>query len=193
MAYEISKLELSDNEKVAIDFYLACNTKIAALRLLRKLDGELRVLSDDGAKKAASKFFAKTTVVDYIERKEKELKARYQNERIVAKETAEEEVNLATATRDKVNQYLIDTLEEVIKNPNSTSSDVISAVNKIADIRNSKEKEDDTDNSAYSKLVHFVVPMQPCDACPNRDELLKENQHYATEDEIKDAFYKDKK
>lgn len=191
MKYKPSSLDLSENEKIGIDFYLCCNTKSAAIRLIRKLNGELRVLSNEGAKNAAKTFFNKPEVLKYIEQKEKDLYIRYQNRKLVSDTLDEtDNVNLATAPRDKVNEVLIDRLENVIRDPNSTSGDVISAVNKIADIRNSKEKEDETDNSAYSKFMHFVVPMQCCDNCPNKDELLKDNNHFATEEEIKQAFYK---
>lgn len=191
MKYRPNSLDLSENEKIGIDFYLCCNTRTAAIRLIRKLNGELRVLSNEGAKSAANTFFNKPEVIKYIEKKEKDLCIRYQNREII-NNTAEQtdNVNLATAPRDKVNEVLIERLENVIKDPNSTSGDVISAVNKIADIRNSKEKEDETDNSAYSKFMHFVVPMQCCDECPNKDNLLKDNNHFATEEEVRQAFYK---
>lgn len=192
MKYRPSTISLSENEKIGIDFYLCCNAKPAAIRLIRKLNGELRVLSNEGAKAAATKFFQRQDVINYIEVKEKELYTRYQTRQMVG-DTLEQSdnVNLATAPRDKVNEVLIERLENVIKDPNSSSSDVISAVNKIADIRNSKEKEDETDNSAYSKFMHFVVPMQCCDKCPNKEQLLKDHNHFATEEEIKRAFYKD--
>lgn len=191
MKYRPNSIELSENEKIGIDFYLCCNTKSSAIRLIRKLNGELRVLSKDGAKTAANTFFNKPEVIKYIEKKEKDLCIRYQNRNFI-NDTLEQtyNVNLATAPRDKVNEVLIERLENVIKDPNSSSGDVISAVNKIADIRNSKEKEDETDNSAYSKFMHFVVPMQCCDDCPNKDNLLKDNNHFATEEEVRQAFYK---
>lgn len=187
--------DLTDNEKVAIDFYLACNTKIAAIRILRKLDGELRVLSDAGAKTASTKFFQRQAVVDYITGKEKEIKAAYMDRAVtvdIAKDD-EERVNLATASKDKVNEVLIQTLEKVIKDPNSTSSDVISASIKIADIRNSKEKEDSAENGIYSKFVHYVVPCEICEKCERVGEIYEKNGHPATKQQIDDAFYKQKK
>lgn len=191
MKYKPTSLDLSENEKIGIDFYLCCNTKSAAIRLIRKLNGELRVLSNEGAKNAAKIFFNKPEVLKYMEQKEKDLYIRYQNREIINNTSEQtDNVNLATAPRDKVNEVLIERLENVIKDPNSTSGDVISAVNKIADIRNSKEKEDETDNSAYAKFMHFVVPMQCCDECPNKDNLLKDNNHFATEEEVRQAFYK---
>lgn len=79
---------------------------------------------------------------------------------------------------------------KTLKSPDATESDRIAANKAITDLLNAKEKEDETDNSAYSKYMHFVVPMQCCDECPNKEELLKDNGHFATQDEIENAFYK---
>ncbi|MBQ9254627.1 MAG: hypothetical protein IJ180_07635 [Bacteroidales bacterium] len=192
MAYEIPAYAISDNEKVAVDFYLACNTKIAALRLLRKLNGELRNLSPDGEKKSATKFFQKQYVLDYIEAKERELKAKYQTQQLVSDILEEEndEADLITSDGEARRRYLLNNYMKILKSPDATESDRIAANKAITDLLNAKEKEDETDNSAYSKYVHFVVPMQCCDNCQNRDNLLKDNNHFATEEEIEQAFYK---
>lgn len=194
MAYEIPAYTISDNEKVAVDFYIACNTKVAALRLLRKLNGELRNLSPDGEKKAATKFFSKQYVLDYIDIKEKELVAKYQSPQLVSQmiDSGENEADLITSDGEARRRFLLNNYMKTLKSPEATESDRIAANKAITDLLNAKEKEDETDNSAYSKYVHFVVPMQCCDDCPNKDNLLKDNQHFATQEEIKQAFYKNK-
>ena len=194
MAYEIPAYTISDNEKVAVDFYIACNTKVAALRLLRKLNGELRNLSPDGEKKAATKFFSKQYVLDYIDIKEKELVAKYQSPQLVSQmiDSGENEADLITSDGEARRRFLLTNYMKTLKSPEATESDRIAANKAITDLLNAKEKEDETDNSAYSKYVHFVVPMQCCDDCPNKDNLLKDNQHFATQEEIKQAFYKNK-
>ena len=192
MAFEIPAYSISDNEKIAVDFYLACNTKIAALRLLRRLDGEIRNLSPDGEKKAATKLFQKQYIVDYLEAKEREIISKYQTHQLVGLigDSEDNEADLISSDDETRRRFLLKNYMKTLKSPDATESDRIAANKAITDLLNAKEKEDETDNSAYSKYMHFVVPMQCCDECPNKEELLKDNGHFATQDEIENAFYK---
>ncbi len=192
MAFEIPAYSISDNEKIAVDFYLACNTKIAALRLLRRLDGEIRNLSPDGEKKAATKLFQKQYIVDYLEAKEREIISKYQTHQLVGTmgDSEDNEADLISSDDETRRRFLLKNYMKTLKSPDATESDRIAANKAITDLLNAKEKEDETDNSAYSKYMHFVVPMQCCDECPNKEELLKDNGHFATQDEIENAFYK---
>jgi hypothetical protein len=195
MAYEIPAYTISDNEKIAVDFYLACNTKVAAIRLLRKLDGEIRNLTPDGEKSAATKFFQKGYVVDYMQSKEMQLVAKYQSQDVVGdyEDNNEKAIDLITANEETRRKFLLKNYNEILRSATATDSDKIAANKAITDLLNAKEKEDETNNSALSKYVHFVVPMSICDNCPNKEQLLKENQHFATDEEIQEAFYKKKK
>mgnify|MGYP003618961526 FL=1 len=194
MSMLINTLEISPNEMIVCDYYLACNTKIASYRLLRKLNGELHSISDDGAKKGATKFFQKDYIIKYLEMKEKDLIVKYQTEKIVGdianNDNDDKSIDLATAPKDDVNKVLISKLEEVLQDPNSTAADIISATNKISDIRNSKEKSDETAMTDYEKTVHFCLPADICEDCPNKEKIYAEQGYPATEEEIKETFYK---
>ena len=191
MAYNIPAFTISDNEKVAVDIFLACNTKVAAYRLLRKLDGRLSRLSDDGEKKGATKFFQKQYVIDYMEGKERELKKRYQNQAMAptVSTTDGEDTDLLFSDGETRRRYLLKNYMDILKSVNSTETDRIAANKAITDLLNAKEKDNENDNDAYNKYVHFVVPMQCCDNCPNIDNLLKDNEHFAKKEDIEQAFY----
>lgn len=189
---QINPLTISDNEKIVCDFYLANNTKVASYRLLRKLNGEIRQLTDAGIKSAAQTFFSKEYVQKYIQYKEKELYAKYSDKDVVKNMPQGANIDLSTAPKSVVNKFLIEKLESVIQDPNSTSADIISATNKIADIRDSKEKADKTEMSEYEKTVHFCLPADLCENCPNKEKIYAEYGFPASEEEIRTAFYKNK-
>ena len=183
---------ISENERIALDYYCANNHKTDTIRLLRRLDGEIRQLTEDGLKKAASKFFSLNRVIRYIESKERELARIYQAKTIKnAIDTNEdtEKTDLANVPKEQVRNYVIAEMQKIVDDPNSTPADRHSDLSKITDIRNSKEK-DEKEMSEYEKTVMFVLPADICEQCPNKEKIYAEYGYPATQEEIENAFYK---
>lgn len=188
---ELNDSILSENERIALDYYCANNQKSDTIRLLQKLNGEVRQLTEEGVKKRATKFFALNRVINYIDSKQRELARIYQDKAIKASiDTSNSaETNLAEVSKEEVRNYVIDEMQKIINDPNSTPADRLSALAKITDIRNSKEK-DEKEMSEFEKTVMFVLPADICEDCPHKEKIYKEHGYPATEEEIKEAFYK---
>lgn len=188
---ELNDSILSENERIALDYYCANNQKSDTIRLLQKLDGEVRQLTEEGVKKRATKFFALNRVINYIDSKQRELARIYQDKAIKASiDTSNSaETNLAEVSKEEVRNYVIDEMQKIINDPNSTPADRLSALAKITDIRNSKEK-DEKEMSEFEKTVMFVLPADICEDCPHKEKIYEEHGYPATEEEIKEAFYK---
>lgn len=185
---------ISEDEKIMVDFYLAGNTKLSAYKLLRRLKGENQI-QDASAKKNATKLFQEQYIAVYLKKKEAELYTKYAREVVKTDSTTSitalaDNIDLATAKREDVNKFLVSTLRDVINNPESSQTDIIQAVNRIADIRDSKEKTDKTEMSEYDKTIHYCLPADMCEDCPNKEKIYAEYGFPATEEEIKKSFYK---
>ena len=117
---------LSDEEKIACDYYIVNQNKSKAYNLYRKLKGKINELSPDSLKSQAGAFFKKENISEYVIYQINILKKRYNNidsNSLDIIEHKQDKLNnyndcydLSTLSKEEIRKFALKNLESEINN-----------------------------------------------------------------------------
>lgn len=184
----MAKAPFTNIDEIVCCVFLIKGNKTEAYKIYRQLSN----MSDASAHTIRSQaviYFNEDKIKAYIKHEQDKLRSRFGANVVKSRKAKKEEkeINYADLEEEEVRELTLETLFDVRTDPDSSPSDRITAVKNIADIMNAKKV--DKPISETEKLIHYVLPADICEECPNREKIYEEHGYPATEEEIKEAFY----
>lgn len=193
MAKQKAEDVFTEIDEIACTYYLIKQNKTEAYILYRRISN-MPTISETTVRGQASLYFKQEKIQRYINFEEEKLRSRYGNRETqlsYRQNNMSVDSSYSDYSDEEIREIALETLFFVKDSPDSSSSDKITAVKNITDIMNAKKVEKPL--SETDKLIHFVLPADICENCERKSEIYEEHGYPATEEEIQEAFYLNKK
>lgn len=193
MAKQKAEDVFTEIDEIACTYYLIKQNKTEAYILYRRISN-MPTISETTVRGQASLYFKQEKIQRYINFEEEKLRSRYGNgetQSSYRQNNMSVDSSYSDYSDEEIREIALETLFFVKDSPDSSSSDKITAVKNITDIMNAKKVEKPLSES--DKLIHFVLPADICENCERKSEIYEEHGYPATEEEIQEAFYSNKK
>lgn len=193
-----SEYIITDQERIACEYFVVSNNKRASYALWRAVIGRTKEIAEGSMKSQAVAFFQRENIIDYVTQVEDKMIRKYAGATPSGEPTYSDSYedpsydNLLDMSKDEIRDIALKSFQEIMRDPESSPSDRISATSKIVDITNSKEKDNKNDMNEANKLIHYFLPADICTGCPNVSKIYEEHGYPATQKEIEEAFYNNK-